>query len=1839
MGNNTSGNTINKQIYLDVNNMNEITNGSLIPLEKLNIIVELTAERKGRSVLSNNTNNLTNVNIIDDGNLLIPNGSEYGNTNMLTTNFTQVSTTFNKSGENLEGLGLTDINIEFNSSLAPMIIINMVDVRGSSVFASGKKSKYNVFFDLPYPIFKLKVQGYYGKSVNYCLHLTKFTSKFNSQTGNFDIKCVFIGYTYAFLSDMLLGYIRGNVFTDIGGQKFKKLQEKYLSLKDSDGNDIGFELPTIGKYFDDMDSLNTSFEKMKRDDDLAKRVSATENKLSKLLDIRNSIVSHNREMGKMNDGNIKYNLNGVYLRDKDLSNDAKNYHDDFVNQKLINETVKDYNSGNISSSYKLTDKDIKNGLKFISKTSADVQSNLGLDNVTKNIYLGIIEDSDSLIPKRETPTFYPYKILLNKIDSIKINLEKSLKKLRIELSEKMSDITEETLGFVPTIRRVITILAAHVDAFYETIKDVSINAEKTWLKTSNGNAKKIKGSVSDIKGDVIYPWPEYFEVDGVNKNKYEAWLGNVLPNSDEVKYIEELLDGLISVVKRDDERFSLSGYEIGWYLINPLELVDGTTNPYKTNFFTDSNNWGITKVVLDRMLIFFNHTAKYLNENEINAMAKLEANNLFDGLRNKKNTSIYTVIDTSGYLKPEKIIKELVDGNGNNQLNIKDRPYFKSNGNYYEYNYDADGYIPLTNNLNTTKIVKTDDAISMGSYGEPVKERWLKTDSQCNFIKNNNNRPDTYIKFINTIEPRMLPNYGVTIIDDYKLNDVLVGGKDLNKNTVDTKEGERNTPGWSLFDPNFGCQVFYELNDNNTANTVVPVPSYFYRNSDKIDSQLTSGVQTIHSSTYLNKKTPRINGVNYPNGLRNIYDVSIGFGYDIEKSLSGLTIDKFEKCSTVGYSSFDPKLIPLLPDMRWVMRDSLEVTPILNQDGFYIPGFIFNIQDSDGENHTHEFDLFGSEFYYAQDNISKAFLFLHTLPLIQQYESDDNTFNIKNNIINQTNKSPGVLSNQVIQGLLSERSSYLKLPYTWILFIGGLLWRLSKNVDPIKYNNGSHYYIPFMDSNNKPEKYEYLTQYFSYGNGFIQGLEVDLGLTELSCSMQFCHDSDIVGLKIERVICDLPKQVKDLFITEFTKWGNTSWLNIKSKLEIVDSYSDLISLYDSWDDIKNGVITPNDYYNHFNRDNYRRIWGIEEYGNSKNFITELKNNTQIQKELYTLFTNVDLKMINGSWRIWNVYSDDGNKKRNKFVNHTTDNIKLNIKKTDFKNYLTTLSLEYHRLVEKSNKDGVNRDEEIKEQMFNSIDNDMVKLTLYRSIKSIFEKWVAGVGNDDRNNSCLRGGNLIDTFKFLDRDFEDIGDKFLINPNTLKKNIMGDLNQSFYDVVSRLLSDNYFNFIPLPNYINYKTIGGLKDAFRPFSYLDDSLEISHENGPSFVCVYSGQKSIHLDMGEDGKYPSDGVNMDDPDNKFGSAPIFAVNYGQENQNYFKDVSLDQEEFSETQESLKILDDISMRGSEINRSTIGQNLFNIYNTRSYSCEVEMLGDAMIQPMMYFQLNNIPMFKGAYLIIKVSHSIKPNHMSTRFKGVRIKSTKTKLIDEVSLYMNMLGAIPNSGDFTKANVGPYTEREVAGKKIHTEDVKNLTGFTFTDPLDELRVTALYGIRTLNGKTGHHNGVDFGKTNKIKLGSDVKAVAGGKIVTLKMNPGGYGLYMVISHEIKETGHKYFSLYGHLYDVDDSILAIPSGTTSGGKEIISGVDFSSAINKTVKQGQIIAAIGGIQNKKIINGVDTAGHSTGLHLHFSIFENKNGGTWTNNRYFDKDPLLLLESGVLGKCKFKKGLAPQD
>jgi hypothetical protein len=81
--------------------------------------------------------------------------------------------------------------------------------------------------------------------------------------------------------------------------------------------------------------------------------------------------------------------------------------------------------------------------------------------------------------------------------------------------------------------------------------------------------------------------------------------------------------------------------------------------------------------------------------------------------------------------------------------------------------------------------------------------------------------------------------------------------------------------------------------------------------------------------------------------------------------------------------------------------------------------------------------------------------------------------------------------------------------------------------------------------------------------------------------------------------------------------------------------------------------------------------------------------------------------------------------------------------------------------------------------------------------------------------------------------------------------------------------------------------------------------------------------------------------------------------------------------------------------------QSLYNFYRTRSYTCQVQSLGNVMIQPTMYFNLTNVPLFYGPYMIMNVSHSISNRGFNTNFSGVRIPKFALSPPDKLVMSVN----------------------------------------------------------------------------------------------------------------------------------------------------------------------------------------------------------------------------------------------
>ena len=356
----------------------------------------------------------------------------------------------------------------------------------------------------------------------------------------------------------------------------------------------------------------------------------------------------------------------------------------------------------------------------------------------------------------------------------------------------------------------------------------------------------------------------------------------------------------------------------------------------------------------------------------------------------------------------------------------------------------------------------------------------------------------------------------------------------------------------------------------------------------------------------------------------------------------------------------------------------------------------------------------------------------------------------------------------------------------------------------------------------------------------------------------------------------------------------------------------------------------------------------------------------------------------------------------------------------------------------------------------ALDDSDVKLSLYRSFKSLYDKWISNsdngaVGSGYFFNNYGQNDNrtLFEHFDFVNRTGADIGGKAVIDVSYLSnlsntKNGQGP-TQTLYQSITNLLSKNNFDFFALPSFISYseRNKQDLVDMFKAFGGPLNPIPSS----PKFVCMFIGGSSRSLDIprsscgtnGTEFDYTDDSFDINEPTTypqdflENGGITAFKVRFGQETQNHFSSISLDQAEFKETQESLLVIDALTNpeTGSSPSQIGKGNNIFDVYLTRSYSCEVTALGNINIQPLMFFKLENVPMFRGTYLIIDVKHEIKPHNVVTKFKGVRQPIVTVPLVtDALSIIDLTLSNVAIDGETTslastssssgpQANVGP----------------------------------------------------------------------------------------------------------------------------------------------------------------------------------------------------------------------------
>ena len=324
----------------------------------------------------------------------------------------------------------------------------------------------------------------------------------------------------------------------------------------------------------------------------------------------------------------------------------------------------------------------------------------------------------------------------------------------------------------------------------------------------------------------------------------------------------------------------------------------------------------------------------------------------------------------------------------------------------------------------------------------------------------------------------------------------------------------------------------------------------------------------------------------------------------------------------------------------------------------------------------------------------------------------------------------------------------------------------------------------------------------------------------------------------------------------------------------------------------------------------------------------------------------------------------------------------------------------------------------------AIDGEIVKVQYWEMFKALNDKWIAG--------NTYSEDTLLQDFLFVDRASRNVGDKILVDPFVLKDKLRYlNVGASVFALISSILVENHFSVMPLPSYVNFYGIQTPDGTNRPRTEASSDFANSlwgtflsvdyRRSSPKMVCFYSEKPSAYANGAgnKDYRYKNDSFAcksvtdnplFEDQTNKTdwslsNRCVAFNVDMGVRNQGVFYNFSISQDLGKATSESLAATNQLGNQASGRRVTSQNVSLLNIYNERSYQANVVALGNALIQPMMYFCLNHVPMFNGSYLITEVNHTISPGVFQTSFVGTRQRIFAAPRINNylISLNQNLL--------------------------------------------------------------------------------------------------------------------------------------------------------------------------------------------------------------------------------------------
>ena len=1544
-----------------------------------------------------------------------------------------------------QSFGMTSVSIEVKGvNFVPVVNVSFVDIRGKTLFESPENSPYKSFFHLPWPIFYLTVKGYYGKAIRYRLHLINFNTSYNAGNGNFESTAKFVGSTYAYLNDISLTsilnapYMYGieiptkqgtNTKTGESTVKLSKTSRGYQTLLSvyqeyrrkglitiPEGNN-----PTLRELIQKSKDLDSQLERsifgekgivdMKLfglvkefDDALVEFVGAVKA-------WRTRYLAQNYTTLPPSDG-IKYNY---------LSKDQNNKTTNIVGPK----------SGTLESILKVKSakiKKIQNSIReLLKKSGKEFKSfNVSVKNPLSDINTYYLADE----PKLESKIGVAYELIIDHINEIITSFNQEKKKLQDKVEEKMNEIVKSNgnggLGFEPTIRNIFGVVLAGADTYLRLMQNVHFRAYNVREEKKNLLVGFSDESTSE---GAVYPWPEVNKV-SEDKKKILAYpaefdLIRKLQSDNptlwpEVEFVEEYM----AVSQRISD--NLSEKEKTFDKVS-FEFENSDPNQNDLKKVSEINSLGSSVPYSDKTLssIFYEIVERcrygtlfdsFDSGTTVKELASLE----FQTLQSMVEEDSFVVdilkeISTLSQLESKLESFSPFERKPYYDDGIATVPYISDN---ISESFKLQDYSPDT--LESADMSEEYEKLKSNLVGYDVEEyrtkiypfnstTYLGYMNKTSLTKDDINLKDIFQ--VNTTKGLIQTpvNSEAWVRDD--LNDQGNFFNDY-KSYVDIGDSSNVNLSSMINTPYFHRALFEDFYNTNSSgkyksSAYLLLNSLPYHDLD-MEIELVEGKKTRMSnifkeissthfipyhlmvkwgSIYHRYKTYILDGVDILNGVELPINGSEYFDNNQNITYSGITKSDqtdiginpyysgiFHQVIN-GYLHFNVNDTTTTSFNNAITNETMYIHPFTNKNGLkYYNSFVDNSKFVGGEkrytilpSHGTMLRTGGNEdnFYnpYSTDyNITEQYNFnvdwgfVHeeefafsgvTFPPYNQYVSKNN-----NNTIQRQKITIGSNNKKVIDLIATFSPSIL--------------------------NEFEDAFIKF--SSEKVDTFQVNKQFETVQYDKFQDLLHDLVTVEKK------DDDDLTNLEHHLRLITSRQIEQQKYITQvMIDSKNLVQLTLSNPKELnlnaIRSYIPLsVRMYDKG--YESSQLTNNSKY-------------IELYlgEDMDGYYSEFFSISDMVLNEDNILHYRSMIQIYAGYR-----KNGGNPDRGDFSDYLSVNVADPYNKR-FISFTTQLLGQFPQL--KRNKDNNNN-----LGVLRTFGMDPLKLETYSMFKLFNDRWSSGNSIGQRL--------LMEEFLFLDKANKDIGNDLFYDVKRLEVfELAESQNLKLYNVISQMLSKNNLDFRPLPAYVNFYGNQSGKTKVKKSEdvasllfgkFLD--VDVEHST-PKMIVQYVGKPSSHIDtstISKEYKYKNDTFNVGDVNNNpvlitnpnhfekenfknSNKVVAFEVSFGDQNQGIFKSISLDQSQFKETFESNVALENTARSESGSGVAQVSTNLYDIYKVRSYECTVECMGNVMIQPTMYFQLKNVPLFEGAYWIVEVSHRIENNTISTSFKGVRMPS------------------------------------------------------------------------------------------------------------------------------------------------------------------------------------------------------------------------------------------------------------